>query len=72
MKLQNANGVTHEYGEVQDLWHLAMAVREGRDFSQFEPEMRELWCDQILEVWYLAHDLKDAFEGNGKAKLIEY
>ena len=71
IKLVNENGVPKEYGRIQDLWHLADAVGRGMNFGDHDPEQRELWTQQILEVWHMAHDLKSVVEGQDQAKLVE-
>ena len=71
IKLVNENGVPAEYTGVHDLWQLAMAIQEGRDFTQFDDEQRRLWSEQILQVWHMAHDLKSVVEGQGQARLVD-
>ena len=43
------HSINPESIEIPDLWHLAMRLRDAGDTQA---------CDQILDVWQLAHDLK--------------
>lgn len=44
--------------EIKDLWHLAMAIRKG-EFTVWSEKQREEFSDDILDIWALAHHLKD-------------
>ena len=43
---------------IKDLWHIAMGIQNGacKDWSEKE---REEISDEILNVWSLAHDMKN-------------
>ena len=62
MKVQvKANPVVKKEVEnidVPDLWHVAMAIREGRDFSTQGKDINISLSEMILETWHLAHSLK--------------
>jgi hypothetical protein len=76
IRLTNENGAEKVYGQIPDLWHLAMAIADGRDYGTMSKEACENLSEQILDVWHMAHDLKACAEkqqGNqGKvAKITE-
>lgn len=77
IRLINENGAEKVYGEIPDLWHVAEAIREGRDFAMTtNKDQRTAMADAVHQVWMMAHDLKSVAEeqrGNGdnKAHLTE-
>ena len=58
--LINKNGIEKTYEAIPDLWHIPMQ-------AGLTVAVRE----QILEVWNMAHAMRDVLKGNGKAKLLE-
>jgi len=44
--------------QIPDLWHVAMALLDGRDFSSNSKEYNAVLSNAILEVWYLTHNLR--------------
>ena len=65
IKLMNAGGREKIIGDVPDLWHIAMAVSEGKEIF-----LNQEASERILEVWHMAHDLKDAITEDRGAKII--
>ena len=63
IRLVNENGQLKTYGEIPDLWHIACHVHSthGAKIS-----------DAILQVMYMAHDLKACIEGQGQAKILQF
>jgi len=45
--------------DVPDLWHIAMAVKDGTPIPK---EKREMLSNMILDTWHIAHDLKRHIE----------
>ena len=44
--------------QIPDLWHVAMSILDGRDFSSNSKEYNAVLSNAILEVWYLTHNLR--------------
>ncbi len=61
IELVNENGKTQVYGQIPDLWHIAMELAE---------DGREETCEAILQVWHMAHDLKSCIENQGEARIV--
>jgi len=43
---------------VRDLWHIAMGIKNGACKRWSQKERDEI-CEEILDVWYRAHDMKE-------------
>jgi hypothetical protein len=63
--IKNASGVERRIEEIPDLWHIAQAVGGGNVLQN-----RKRARDMILEVWHMAHDLKDAISEDREAELV--
>jgi len=63
VKLLDADGRENLVGDIPDLWHIAndYGVRTGN----------EVLRERILEVWHMAHALKDAVTEDRDAKIVE-
>lgn len=66
--LVNAGGMKREYKEIPDLWHIAQTIQ---DVPEMHEHLGGAAADLILEVWHMAHDLKDAITGERGAHIIE-
>ena len=62
VKLLNASGKPRDIGEIPDLWHIAEGVRKQAGGKA---------GDAILEVWHMAHDMKDAITNQDQARVID-
>ena len=62
VKLLNASGKPREIGEIPDLWHIAEGVRNQAGGKA---------GDAVLEVWHMAHDMKDAITNQDQARVID-
>lgn len=62
VKLLNASGKARDIGEIPDLWHIAEGVRKQAGGKA---------ADAILEVWHMAHDMKDAITNQDQARVID-
>jgi hypothetical protein len=51
--------------EVPDLWHLAMALKNGTIKSK---KTQALASAQVLDLWHLTHDLKRGIQALAEAK----
>jgi len=54
----NARVVFAKDIEIKDLWHIAMAIKNG-DCQHWNSKDREEIFEKILDVWNIAHHLKD-------------
>ena len=59
--LKNASGQERRITEIPDLWHIAqyLASKDRKHAS-----------DAVLEVWHMAHDLKDAITEEREACIV--
>jgi hypothetical protein len=65
--IKNASGVERRIEEIPDLWHLSQYFINQEVFGD---ERDGEACNAILEVWHMAHDLKDAISEDREAELV--
>lgn len=63
--LKNLGGEEILVTDIPDLWHIARAVRGGNVMQN-----RHNAADMILEVWHIAHHLKDAITEEREARIV--